>query len=90
MPEVPATTIKCIMREERHKFLGWRVKTQWKGEICRARFADSEHGGVEGSLEAAIQWRNEQDIRMGKPRTKEWVRSSGASGRSGKRYEWKR
>ena len=34
--------------------------------------------------------RDEQDARMGKPHTREWIRSSGASGRGGKRYEWER
>lgn len=90
MPEVPAYTIKCVRREERRGFVGWVVKTQWRGEVCRARFADGDHDGEMSALAAAVKWRDKQDIRMGKPRTKDWVRSSGASGRGGKRYEWER
>ncbi len=91
MPDLPANSIKCVRHEERRGFIGWVVKTQWKGEVCRARFADGDYGGDRmNSLGAAVQWRDKQDSRMGKPRTKDWVRSSGASGRGGKRYEWKR
>lgn len=90
MPELPDNPIKCVAREERRSFFGWRVKTQWKGEVCVKRFADDDYGGMEKALEAAVDWRDEQDTRMGKPHTKHWIRSSGASARGGKRHEWQK
>ena len=51
------------------KNTGWYVRVKFRGVEHRKYFGDSVWGGEEESLEAAIQWRNEKERELGKPRT---------------------
>ena len=48
---------------------GYYVRVRHLGKIHSKFFADKKNGGKSKSLKAAIFWRNETEIRLGKPRS---------------------
>jgi hypothetical protein len=64
---------KSITRMDYKKNIGWYVRVKFKGKEHRKYFGDSVWGGTEEALEAAIQWRNEKERELGKPRTDRMV-----------------
>lgn len=73
--------VKGISRydSEEKRMHGWQARVQWDGDAAYKRFADGQYGGPDEALEAAIEWRNEVEEEMGKPRTELWIRASGVS-----------
>lgn len=66
---------KSITRMDYKKNKGWYVRVKFKGEEHRKYFSDKTWGGIETALEAAIQWRNEKEEELGKPRTERMLLS---------------
>lgn len=66
---------------------GWQARVQWRGRFRYKRFSDAVYGSEEDALEAAVDWRNEIEEDLGKPRTETWIR---ASGRLNDGTEWRR
>lgn len=52
---------------------GYFVRIMWKGERFSKFFSDSVHGDRLGALFAALEWRNETEKAIGKPRTERQV-----------------
>lgn len=52
---------------------GWLVRVQFNKQRRAKLFSDSRYGGREEALEEAIQWRNQVEREMGKPRTERFV-----------------
>lgn len=48
---------------------GWYVRVRFNGKMHSKLFSDIKHGGRESSLLAAITWRNQTEISLGKIRT---------------------
>lgn len=48
---------------------GWYVRVYYKGVMNSKFFSDSRYGSSEQALEEAIQYRDELEKRIGKPRT---------------------
>ena len=51
------------------KGTGLQVSVQWRGEIRRQSFPDRDFDSLEAVLFAAIDWRDETEAELGKPRT---------------------
>jgi len=47
---------------------GWRARVYYQGKMHTKFFPDKKWGGRDLSLKAAIQWRNETEASIGKPR----------------------
>lgn len=52
---------------------GYFVRVQWKGERRAKFFSDGVHGDRLAALDAALQWRNDTERELGKPRTDQIV-----------------
>ena len=67
----PKKKHKSIKRhdQESKRTHGWYVRVNYCGGIHSKFFSDKKNGGREASLEAAIDWRNHIESRIGKPRT---------------------
>ena len=48
---------------------GWYVRVKFKKKSHTKFFTDGVQGGKEAALEEAIQWRNQKERELGKPRT---------------------
>lgn len=48
---------------------GYMARVIWQGKIYIKWFADARHGDRLGAFVAAVEWRNQQEQRVGKPRT---------------------
>jgi len=57
------------------KNTGWYVRVKFRGKEHRKYFGDTVWGGTEDALLEAIQWRDEKEIELGKPRTERMVLS---------------
>lgn len=55
------------------KTYGYMVRVAWKGEIHQKFFSDKRCGDRLAALGAAIEWRNQKEIEIGKPRTERMV-----------------
>jgi hypothetical protein len=47
----------------------WYVRVLFKGTLISKHFADLKHGGKRKALKAAIEFRNQAEKELGKPRT---------------------
>lgn len=84
---MPATRTrhKGILRldyPEKH-LVGYRTTVGWRGKRYDKFFSDTTYGDRLSSLDAAIQWRNQRERELGKPRTERLVYSSMNRGRPG-------
>ncbi|MEI6181163.1 MAG: hypothetical protein WCP31_10440, partial [Chloroflexales bacterium] len=57
---------------ERH-MVGYMVRVAWAGERRQKFFADTKHGDRLGALAAALDWRDQQERELGKPRTERLI-----------------
>jgi hypothetical protein len=73
--------VKGISRydSDEKRMHGWQARVQWDGDFVYKRFSDGVYGGSGEALIAAIEWRNEKEAELGKPRTEKWIRASGVS-----------
>lgn len=54
------------------KTVGWYVRVRLN-KVTKSKFvSDSAHGGKDTALEKAVEWRNQLEKELGKPRT-DWV-----------------
>ena len=65
---------KSISRIETKKHSAWYVRIYFEGAYVRKTFSDTVYGGKENAFREALQWRDEMERRMGKPRTERSVR----------------
>lgn len=65
------TRHKGIMRYDnpKNQTHGYYVRVIWKKQRHSKFFSDGKYGDRLGALDAALQWRNETEKRIGKPRT---------------------
>lgn len=52
---------------------GWYVRVYFRGKMYSKFFNDRHHGGPEAALEEAVQYRNELEKEIGKPRSERFV-----------------
>lgn len=52
---------------------GWYVRVAFNGTKASKFFNDEKCGGRDEGLKAAVQWRNEQEAELGKPRTERQI-----------------
>lgn len=52
---------------------GYFVRIQWKGQSYSKFFSDNKCGDRLGALMAALQWRDQTEVTIGKPRTERQV-----------------
>lgn len=66
---------KGITRVKRRKrsSAGWQARVVFQGDLHQKFFADSTHGSRRESLAEAVDWRNEMERQLGKPRTERVV-----------------
>jgi hypothetical protein len=65
---------KSISRIETKKHNAWYVRIYFQGAYVRKTFNDNIYGGKDVAFHEALQWRDEMEKRMGKPRTERSVR----------------
>src|SRR4028118_941431 len=65
---------KSISRIETEMYNAWFVRIYFQGVYVRRTFNDNLYGGKESGLREAIQWRDDMERQMGKPRTERSVR----------------
>lgn len=70
---------KSITRMDYKKAKGWYVRVKFRGTEHRKFFGDSTCGGYDEALEAAIEWRDQKEIELGKPRTDRMVIANSGS-----------
>ena len=66
---------KSVTRMDYKKNTGWYVRVKFRGNEYRKYFGDNAWGGYDEAFEAAIQWRDEKELEIGKPRTERMVLS---------------
>ncbi len=64
---------KSITRMNYKKAKGWYVRIKFRGKEHRKFFAFQRWGSEDEALEAAIEWRDEKELELGKPRTDRMV-----------------
>lgn len=62
---------------------GWYVRVYFNGEIHARYFSDARYDSAEHALEEAINFRNETEAALGKPRTERPVVTTNPRNRSG-------
>jgi len=55
------------------RMFGYMVRVAWKGLIHQKLFSDKSYGDRLAALDAALHWRNQKEIEIGKPRTERMV-----------------
>ncbi len=65
---------KSVSRIETPKHCAWYVRIYYEGMYLRKTFSDSVYNGREDAFREALQWRDEAEKRIGKPRTERSVR----------------
>lgn len=82
---------KSITRMDYRKARGFYVRVKFRGVEHRKFFSDSKWNGYDEALEAAIEWRDEKEQELGKPRTERRIQSnpSNALGITGIQRIWK-
>jgi hypothetical protein len=75
MARVKASSIKSVSRidQPHKKHHGYYVRVCFKGEKHSKFFSDKKHNGGDEALHAAVQWRNQKEKEIGKPRTDRMV-----------------
>ena len=53
--------------------VGYMVRVTWAGVRRQKFFADNKHGDRLGALAAALDWRDQQERELGKPRTEQLI-----------------
>jgi hypothetical protein len=71
---------KSISRIETPKHSAWYVRIYYQGAYVRKTFSDNVYGGKDVAFHEALQWRDEMEKRMGKPRTDRSVRKKTQTG----------
>lgn len=69
--------------QEKRKTHGWYVRVSFNGERRVKFFSDAACGGKEKALEQAVEYRNEAEKELGKPRTNRLVIARNPRNRSG-------
>jgi len=64
--------ISRVDHEKKHAH-GWLVRVTFRGEKHQKFFSDLAQGGKRASLKSAIQWRNQTEKKIGKPRTERMI-----------------
>ena len=54
---------------------GLQVRVQWRKEMRYQRFPDSDYASRAGTLQAALEWRDQVEEELGKPRTERRILS---------------
>lgn len=62
---------------------GYNVRVAWKGQKYGKFFSDQKHGDRLGALAAAIEWRDNKEKEIGKPRTEHQVVGWSSRNKSG-------
>lgn len=90
-PRPPREKQRSVCKKTQHKGIsrfdcagfpgqsGYRAQVVWQGKKYSAFFSDAKHHDALAALEAAIQWRNEKEREIGKPRTELAVRGKATS-----------
>jgi hypothetical protein len=65
---------KSISRIETPKHCAWYVRIYFEGAYVRKTFSDTVYNGKDDALREALEWRDQMELRMGKPRTERSVR----------------
>jgi hypothetical protein len=60
---------KSISRIETEDYCAWFVRIHYEGAYVRRTFNDNKFGGKEDAFKEALQWRDDMEKQMGKPRT---------------------
>ncbi len=71
---------KSITRMDYKKNKGWYVRVKFRGNEYRKYFGDNAWGGYDEAFEAAVEWRDEKELELGKPRTDRMVISNRKNG----------
>jgi hypothetical protein len=71
---MPKSGHKGISRidSDAKKMHGWYVRVRYNNQTSAKFVSDKQHGGREAALERAVEFRDEMEREMGKPRT-DWV-----------------
>jgi hypothetical protein len=56
--------------------VGYQVRVIWKRQRRQAFFADAAHGDRLGALAAALDWRDQMERELGKPRTEQLINNA--------------
>ncbi|HEY0005444.1 MAG TPA: hypothetical protein VGB17_11595 [Pyrinomonadaceae bacterium] len=59
----------CRIDQPLRKTHGWYARVRFNGASRSKFFSDETHGGKEKALERAVEYRNETERELGKPRT---------------------
>jgi len=63
--------------------VGWYARVTYMGQTFAKYFADLSHGGTRKAHEKAVQWRDETEKAIGKPRTDRMFAAAGARSETG-------
>ncbi len=74
--------VSRIDQPQRNTF-GWYVRVSFNGKKQVKFFSDKVHGGKEAALEAAVEFRNQAEKELNKPRTDRLVIARNSRNRSG-------
>jgi hypothetical protein len=76
---------KSISRVDHDKknAYGWLVRIAFEGKMYQKFFSDLAHHGKRKALNAAVDWRNKTERKIGKPRTERKVAMPSSRNRSG-------
>lgn len=84
---------KSVTRNDKRYTHGWQVRVQWKGKRLPSKFfSDRVYGGQAASLQAAIEYRDQLEASVKKPRTERTVQSlfkRNTSGAPGVYLSWR-
>jgi hypothetical protein len=69
--------------QEKRNTHGWYVRVSFNGEKRAKFFSDTSYGGNEEALKRAVEYRNEAEQKLGKPRTNRLVIARNPRNRSG-------
>ncbi|MFN0120547.1 MAG: AP2 domain-containing protein [Blastocatellia bacterium] len=75
--------LKSISRIDSRKAVGWYVRVKHNGVEHRKFFSDGVYGNKLSALVAAKKYRDELEVKLGKPRTDRPVTSTNKRNRSG-------
>ncbi len=60
--------------------VGWYARVRYRGKTWSKYFADMSHKGTMGAFRKAVDWRNDKEKEIGKPRTDRMVVGQKARG----------
>ncbi|NJM05969.1 AP2 domain-containing protein [Candidatus Gracilibacteria bacterium] len=76
------TRYKGISRIDHKRTHGYFARVSWEGRVHSKLFSDKKHGDRLAALAAALEWRDEMEKQLGKPRTEEMVFGKAVAGSS--------